>query len=81
MECFYTFKETSQMDNVTNLQTFQSHVEAINHLNGNLGFHMYYIKAQIQEAGSDLNDVAACERTKDEIHEEFVVKFFCSSLI
>jgi hypothetical protein len=64
------------MDNATYLCTFQSHIDVINHLNGDFGIHLSYVQAQIQEAGGDLNDVAACKQTKAEVHEEFVAKYF-----
>jgi hypothetical protein len=51
-------------------------VKAIDHLNGNLGVHMSYTKAWTQEAGGDQSDAATCERTKNEIREEFVAKYF-----
>jgi hypothetical protein len=76
MDQFHTFKQTSRMDNAIYLQTFQSHIDAIDHLNGDFGIHVSYIKARIQEAGSDLKDEAACERTKHEICKEFVAKYF-----
>jgi hypothetical protein len=60
------------MDNTTYLQTFQSYVEAIDHLN-DLGVHMSHIKAWIQEAGSNLNNTTACECTKNEICKHKVV--------
>jgi hypothetical protein len=44
------------------MQAFQSHVEAVDHLNGDLGVHMLYIQAQIQDAGSDPDDVAVWEQ-------------------
>jgi hypothetical protein len=75
MERFQTFKQTSWMDNANYLQTFQIHVETIDH--HDLGVHMLYIQAQIQDAGGDPDDVAVWEQTKYEIHEEFVVKYFC----
>jgi hypothetical protein len=45
MEWFHTFKQTSRTDNATYWQTFQSHVDAIDHLNGDLGVHIYFIDA------------------------------------
>jgi hypothetical protein len=57
MEKCHSFKQTSCMDNATYLQTFQSH----------LGVHMWYIKAWIQDAGGDLDNVAVWEQTKNEI--------------
>jgi hypothetical protein len=74
MEHFYIFKQTIRMDNAT--CTFQSHIDAINHLNGDFGIHLSYVRARIQEARGDLNDVAACKQTKAEVRKEFVAKYF-----
>jgi hypothetical protein len=64
------------MDNATYLRTFQSHINAIDHLNGDFGIHMLYIQAHIQETRGDINDVATCKRTKIAVCEEFVAKCF-----
>jgi hypothetical protein len=76
MEQFHLFKQTSRMDNATYLQTFQSHINTIDHLKGDFGIHVSYIKDRILEAGGDLKDNAACECTKDRICKEFVAKYF-----
>jgi predicted secreted Zn-dependent protease len=43
------------------------HINVIDHHNGDFGVHLSYMKAWIQEAGSDLKDDATCEHTKNVI--------------
>jgi hypothetical protein len=76
IEQFHGFKQTGQMDNAMYLRTFQSHIKAINHLDGGFGVHAPYIQTRIRSAGRDPDDVTIWSQTQDKVKEEFIVKIF-----
>jgi hypothetical protein len=76
MERFHGFKQSGQMDNATYLHTFQSHIEAVDHLGGGIGMYVPYIQTKIQNTVGDPDDIALWTCTQDELKEEFVTKYF-----
>jgi hypothetical protein len=79
MEQFHVFKQSGQMDNATYLCMFQSHIEPVDHLGGGIGIYVPYIQTKIQDTRGDPDDVALWTCTQDELKEEFVIKYSCSS--
>ena len=59
MDKFHGFKQGSRMENATYLRTFQSHVEAIDHLDGDFGVHNALIITRMVDNGEDPDDQAA----------------------
>jgi hypothetical protein len=75
MERFHAFKQSGCMDNATYLWTFQSLIEAIDHLGGGFGIHVPYIQTKIQNACGDPDNVVLWSQTEDEVKEEFIAKY------
>lgn len=76
MDKFHSFKQTSRMDNATYLRTFQSHIEAIDHLRGDFGVHHTLIIDRMIEDNEDTDDLDVYMEKRDEIREEVVAKYF-----
>jgi hypothetical protein len=76
IEQFHGFKQTGRMNNATYLTTFQSHIQAIDHLDSGFGIHAPYIQTRIRSAGMDPDDVTIRSRMQDEVKEEFIAKYF-----
>jgi hypothetical protein len=73
---FHAFKQGSRMENATYLRTFQSHVEAINLLDGDFGVHQALIITRMIDDGEDPDDQEEWVTTKNALKEEVMAKYF-----
>jgi hypothetical protein len=76
MEQFHSFNQSGCTANATYLPMFQSHIKAIDNLDGGFGIHMPYIEIRIKNASGDPDDVAVWTQAKDKVCAEFVAKYF-----
>ena len=73
---FYAFKQTPRMSNADYLRVFKANVDAIEHLNGDLGTDNAYILQRIIDSGGDVADPLIVAATKAAVREEYLAMHF-----
>jgi hypothetical protein len=69
---FHAFRQSSRMTNADYLHTFKGLVDAIEHLDGDLGVDSAIISRRIQADGLDPEDTAQWEATRTTVREEYM---------
>jgi hypothetical protein len=64
------------MSNADYLRVFKANVDAIEHLNGDLGTDNVYILQRIIDSGGDVADALIVAATKDTVREEYLAMHF-----
>jgi hypothetical protein len=74
IEKLYAFKQGSRIENAIYLQTFQSHVDAINYLNGDFGIHHSIVVAMMVKEGTDITNLNQYQQAMQAARDEYMAK-------
>jgi hypothetical protein len=74
---FHAFHQTSRMTNAEYLHTFKSNINAVEHLNGDIGTDLDFVTQKIHTMGGDATDQITVAAMKAIVCEEYIaIDFF-----
>ena len=73
---FYTFCQSTRMSNAEYLRIFKANVDAVEHLNGDVGVDNQYILQRIMDNNGDVDNPIHVKHAKSTIREEYLAMHF-----
>jgi hypothetical protein len=73
---FHAFHQTSRMTNAEYLHTFKSNIDAVEHLNGDIGTNLDFVMQKIHAMGGDPTDQITVAAMKAIVCKEYIAMHF-----